>query len=154
MRHCAAAIIAIAALEGGYANAQTGTAAGWKGAYRYAFDGGSTAGGTPISITYDLVLVPGAARGGCRIVATGFQTDERIVCHTTGDDKKLTVTFHGYDDGRTVNRNGVAVYKPGQALFVLKRGEDDTLVTYWDGLRPDLPADAANPGEYFKPAKR
>ena len=154
MRQLAAAMIAIAAVYGGYTTAQAQSAAGWKGAYQYEFDGGRTAGGAPIVITYDLIVTPGAARGGCAVSASGFQTDERIVCHASGDAKALSVSFHGYDDGRTVNKYGVAIYKLGQTLFTLERGEDGKLLTRWDGFRPDLPAKAANPGEYCEPAKR
>lgn len=152
MRQLGAAIIAIAALGG--ADAQAQSTAAWKGAYRYTFDGGKTAGGSPILITYDLVVAPGAARGGCLVSASGFQTDERIVCHAAGDAKALSVTFHGYDDGRTVNKYGVAVYKPGQTLFTLEHGEGGKVLTLWGGFRPDLPASTAGPGEYFKATKR
>ncbi|GLS42656.1 DUF5991 domain-containing protein [Methylobacterium brachythecii] len=154
MRQLGTAILAIAMLGGAHPQAQSGDAAAWKGAYRYAFDGGRTAGGSPILITYDLAVVPGAARGGCLLSASGFQADERIVCHSSGDAKALTVTFHGYEDGRTVNKYGVAIYKPGQTLFTLEREQGGTMLTQWDGFRPDLPAAAANPGEYFKAIRR
>ncbi|GEO97701.1 DUF5991 domain-containing protein [Methylobacterium haplocladii] len=145
-------VIALAALVGfaPQAGAQNGAPPSWKGGYRYAFDGGKTAGGSAIAVTCDLVIVPGAARGGCLLSVSGFQSDKRIVCHATGDARSVDVAFHGYEDGKIVNRYGVAVYKPGQTLLTLKRDENGELQTKWDGFRPDLPADAANPGRYFR----
>ena len=133
--------------------AQSGAAPTWKGCYRYEFDGGRTVGGSAIAITYNLAIVPGAARGGCLLSESGFQSDERIVCHASGDAKALEVSFHRYEDGKTTNKYSVAVYKPGQILFTLERGEGSPMLTRWDGFRPDLPAEAENPGAYLQAIK-
>ena len=155
-RRAGAASIALGALlaTACQALAQGGGAPTWKGGYRYAFDGGKTAGGSPIAVTYELAVVPGAGRGGCLLSSKGFQSDERIVCHTSGDAGTLAVTFHGYEDGRTVSRYGVARYKPGETLLTLKRPDGgDKILTEWGAFRPDLPSEAGNPGVYFEPAK-
>lgn len=156
MRQARAVISVIAALGGsGRTLSETGAAATWKGGYRYAFDGGRTAGGSPILITYDLAFVPGAARGSCLLMSRGFQSDERIVCHASGDAKTLTIAFHGYEDGRMINRYGVAQYEPGAIPFTLQRLDGGgAATTKWEAFRPDLPASAANPAVYFERIER
>ncbi len=115
--------------------AQEGAPKDWQGRYRYEHAAGRTAGGTGIVVNYDLVLRPPDVRNGCVLTRRGFQADETIRCLTRREGQDLTVAFHRYGDGETVNRYGVAVYKPGQPLFTLaKAGE---LVTRWQGLKPD-----------------
>ena len=109
----------------------------WQGRYRYEHDAGLTEGGSSAHVTYELVIGPAGARGGCRLSARGFQTDERIVCQTKPDGQTLTVSFYRYEDGRTVNKYGVAVYKPGESLFTLSRADGAGLLTRWQSLEPD-----------------
>ena len=130
--------------------AEEGAPRGWQGRYHYAHSAGRTAGGTGIVVNYDLLLGPPGARGGCVLTMLGFQTDERILCHTSAEGDGLTVMFHRYPDGRTVNKYGVAVYKPGQPLFTLSRG--DKPVTRWQGLKPDGEG-VAESGPYFARAR-
>ena len=124
---------------------------GWLGRYRWEAEGGRTAGGTGIVVTYDLAIGPAGARGGCVLTAQGFQTDERILCKAEAGARSLTVAFHSYADGRTLNRFGVAVHKPGEPLFTLTR-EATTgaggLTTRLQGLRP-LNEDAPVSGGFF-----
>ncbi len=127
----AAAALATALLAGG-----AGAAGDWQGRYRWEAEGGRTAGGTGIVVTYDLALGPPGARGGCVLTAQGFQTDERILCKAEAGARGLTIAFHSYGDGRTVNRFGVAVHEPGEPLFTLTRGEAGGLTTHLQGLRP------------------
>ncbi|AWN36915.1 DUF5991 domain-containing protein [Methylobacterium radiodurans] len=129
-----AAALASVLLAGG-----AGAAGDWQGRYRWEAVGGRTAGGTGIAVTYDLAIGPPGARGGCLLTAQGFQTDERILCKAEAGARGLTVAFHSYADGRTVNRYGVAVHQPGEPLFTLTReatrGESG-LITRLQGLRP------------------
>ncbi|GJE76831.1 DUF5991 domain-containing protein [Methylorubrum suomiense] len=117
--------------------AAEGESGGWQGRYRYEHDAGLTEGGSSAHVTYDLVIGPDGARGGCVLTARGFQTDERIICHARSDGSILAVSFHRYEDGRTVNKYGVAVYKPGETLFTLSRAAEAGLLTRWGALAPD-----------------
>ncbi len=144
----ALALLALAAVPA----VAEGASRSWQGRYRYEHVAGRTAGGTGIVVTYDLALGPPGARGGCLLTMTGFQTDERLLCQTSAGGGDLTVGFHRYPDGRTLNRYGVAVYKPGQPLFTLSKGADGTIVTRWQGLKPDGEG-VAESGSYFAQAK-
>ncbi len=139
--------LALAASLGGGVQA----ADGWQGHYRYEYDGGRTAGGSGIAVTYDLAIGPPGTRGGCLLSSRGYQTDERIVCHADAAAETLSVTFHGYPDGKLTNRYGVALYKPGQVLFTLKRSGDGRLLTMWEALKPDEKASAS--GVFFEQAR-
>ena len=132
--------------------AQEGAPKDWQGRYRYAHSAGRTAGGTGIVVTYDLVLLPPDVRNGCVLTLRGFQADEKIRCRTRRDGPGLAVAFARYGDGRTVNKYGVAVYKPDQPLFTLAKGAGGTLVTRWQGLKPDGEG-VAESGAYFARVK-
>ncbi|GEL40433.1 hypothetical protein MEX01_10240 [Methylorubrum extorquens] len=127
--------------------AQEGAPKDWQGRYRYEHAAGRTVGGTGIVVNYDLVLLPPDVGDGCVLTVRGFQSDERLRCRTRREGQDLAVTFDRYGDGRTVNRYGVAVYKPGQPLFTLAKG--GALVTRWQGLKPDGQG-VADRGAYFK----
>ena len=129
------------------APAQEGAPKDWQGRYRYEHAAGHTAGGTGIVVTYDLVLLPPDVSDGCVLTVRGFQSDETLRCRTRREGQDLAVTFDRYGDGRTVNRYGVAVYKPGQPLFTLAKG--GALATRWQGLKPDGQG-VADRGAYFE----
>lgn len=138
----AAAALAAVLLAG-----SAGATGDWQGRYRWEAEGGRTAGGTGIVVTYDLAIGSPGTRGGCVLTAQGFQTDERILCKADAGMRDLTVAFHSYADGRTVNRFGVAVHKPGAPLFTLARGEGG-LTTRLQGLRPQAEG-APESGAFF-----
>ncbi|MCP1547806.1 MULTISPECIES: DUF5991 domain-containing protein [Methylorubrum] len=120
--------------------AQEGAPKDWQGRYRYEHVAGRTAGGTGIVVNYDLVMLPPDVRNGCVLTVRGFQSDEALRCRTRRDGQDLVVAFDRYGDGGTVNKYGVAVYKPGQPLFTLAkvaRAKDAALTTRWQGLMPD-----------------
>lgn len=129
------------------ASAQEGAPKDWQGRYRYEHAAGRTAGGTGIVVTYDLVLLPSDVGDGCVLTVRGFQSDETLRCRTRREGQDLTVAFDRYGDARTVNRYGVAVYKPGQPLFTLAKGA--AMATRWQGLKPDGQG-VAESGAYFK----
>jgi hypothetical protein len=115
------------------------------GHYRYEWDGGHTAGGTSIVITYDLTLGPRS----CQLTAQGFQTHEEIRCEVANTDGATIVRFLSYSDGKVVNRYGVAIYKPGQELLRLRAGSGGVLLTELLALKPD--EGAFPPAVRFKP---
>ena len=132
--------------------AQEGAPKDWQGRYRYAHSAGRTAGGTGIVVTYDLVLLPPDLKNGCVLTLRGFQTDETIRCRTRRDGPGLAVAFDRYGDGKTVNKYGVAVYKPDQSLFTLAKEAGGPLITRWQGLKPDGEG-VAGSGAYFARVK-
>lgn len=132
--------------------AQEGAPKDWQGRYRYAHAAGRTAGGTGIVVTYELALLPPDVRDGCILTLRGFQTDETLRCRTRREGQDLSVAFHRYGDGGTVNKYGVAVYKPDEPLFTLAKGAGGRLVTRWQGLKPDGEG-VAGSGAFFARAK-
>lgn len=115
----------------------------WWGSYGYDWDGGRTAGGSGIVVSYRLQLGP----NGCRLSATGFQTDEAIRCTATPRAGVLDIAFRSYANGNVRNQYGVARYRPGERLFSLsnRRG------TIWTGWGSYSPGDDARPlGRHFR----
>lgn len=132
--------------------AQEGAPKDWQGRYRYEHAAGRTAGGTGIVVNYDLVLRPPDVRDGCVLTVRGFQSDETIRCKTRREGQDLAVAFDRYGDGSTVNKYGVAVYKPGQPLFTLAKGAGGKFATRWQGVKPDGEG-VAESGPYFARVK-
>lgn len=116
---------------------------GWSGRYHYAFSDGANAAGTGVTVTYTLVLTPSS----CRFTAEGYQTDETILCSTKAAASGLDVAFKSYDDGKTTDKYGNAVYSVGDPLFSLERS-GGKLLTHWKGY--PLPDEKPHPkGVYF-----
>ncbi|WP_156653222.1 DUF5991 domain-containing protein [Methylobacterium sp. Leaf111] len=120
----------------------------WAGRYLYEHDGGRTVGGSPIVVTYDLDIAPGRGNRDCLLRIEGFQTDETIVCKASGTDERLSVAFHTFGDGRTVNAYGTRLYEVGTNLFEMRRG-GDAVLTQWRALNPSGAGSAAPAGTYF-----
>lgn len=115
------------------------------GHYRYEWEGGRTAGGTGIVVTYDLTLGPRS----CQLTAQGFQTNEQIRCEVANTAQATIVRFVSYGDGKVVNRYGVAVYKPGQELLRLRANGRGAPLTELLALKPD--ESAYPPAIRFRP---
>jgi hypothetical protein len=104
----------------------------WDGVYAYTHDGGRTAGGSPILVTWRLTL-----KGDlCAFHGEGFQTLETFRCDLRATPGGVEVRFLRYPPPSTGNRFGVEVYKPGASLFVLTRS-NGRLLTRWTGFAPD-----------------
>jgi len=118
--------------------------AGWYGRYLYTYEGGETAGGSPIAVRYRLDL----GRGSCLLRAEGFQTDEAIRCVAVPVGGGLAVRFRSFADGSVENMYGVAEYRPGATLLTLRRLRG-RLLTRWAGY--SLPDGKVRPeGIYFR----
>lgn len=119
----------------------------WWGDYRYVWNGGRTAGGSGVVVTYDLHL----AADGCRISARGYQTDQTIRCTAVPRAGVLDIVFRSFGDGALRNQYGVAVYRPGERLFSLsnRRG---TIWTGWGSYSPW--EDDRPPGRHFRKVTR
>jgi len=134
-RWLAGILAAITMAAGGGALAQ-GAPPGldaWTGNYRFEWQGGRSAGGSGIAVTYELRV---SARA-CRLDITGFQTDEHILCEIGADPNTLWVRFRSYADGKLTNRYNVARFRPGQELFQLKRDGGGVPLTAWGALSPE-----------------
>ncbi|WP_294261285.1 DUF5991 domain-containing protein [uncultured Sphingomonas sp.] len=107
---------------------------GWNGTYVFESDLGRDAVGQGYAIGVEHRLTLG--RGGCRLTAEGFQSNEDIRCTATPTANGLRIAFKGYADGGTTNQYGVAQYKPGATLFTLTRGKRG-VVTTWGAYEPD-----------------
>jgi hypothetical protein len=129
------------------APAPSAPAGGWDGVYAYTQDGGRTAGGSPILVTWRLTLKNGA----CEFHGEGFQTLETFQCSAHATPSGLEVRFLRYPPPAKANRFGVEVYKPGAPLFTLSRLEGRVL-TRWTGFVPDEGV-ARSPAPYFSKVK-
>ncbi|MCJ2036644.1 DUF5991 domain-containing protein [Methylobacterium sp. J-068] len=120
----------------------------WAGSYLYEHDSGRTVGGSPILVSYRLEIAPGRGHRDCLLRIEGFQTDETIVCKASGTDEAVSVAFHTFGDGRTVNAYGTRLYDVGAPLFELRRGAGAVL-TQWRGLNPSGAGATPPAGAYF-----
>jgi len=121
----------------------------WVGTYTYSGSAGETAGGTPVSVAYRLVLAD-KTPGEATLVIRGYQTDEALSCEIIETDDRIEVKFRSYASGKTTNEFGVQQYQPGSVLFTLERvgeGKQQKLLTNWKSLRPDMAKSES--GEYF-----
>jgi hypothetical protein len=122
---------------------------GWSGTYVFDADLGRDAVGRGNAIGVEHRLIIGG-RDGCRLMATGFQSDEDIRCTARAGRDGLRVAFKSHGDGSVRNRYGVAQYRPGAVLFTLSRAGRG-IVTTWGSYRPD---GAVKPsGAYFRRAQ-
>lgn len=118
----------------------------WDGHYHYQDQLGQNNGGIPLLIDYELVL----RQEYCELGMQGYQVAEKLLCSTVEEGKVLQVKFTSYANGKITNVYDVAVYKPGEILFILEKSEEksDPLITHWHALKPDA-ADNAS-GVYFQ----
>jgi hypothetical protein len=121
----------------------------WAGTYTYTGSAGETAGGTPVSVAYRLVLDEKHPGEGTLIIR-GYQIDETIRCEIVKTADRIEVKFRSYASGKTTNEFGVQQYQPGGVLFTLERvaeGNQEKLLTNWKSLRPDTAKSES--GQYF-----
>ncbi|MBE7219172.1 MAG: hypothetical protein INR64_11935 [Caulobacteraceae bacterium] len=106
--------------------ARAAPVAPWSGVYTYSLAAGRNAGGDGMVVDYRLSLM----HGGCRLSASGYQTDETILCTAVPVGDRLDVRFRSYGDGKLTDPHGVAGYRPGQSLFALEHRGAAT-ITRW-----------------------
>jgi hypothetical protein len=117
----------------------------WAGQWEYTAPPANSAGGSPISMQYRLVVDDEKAGGSAQLKMQGFQTDQTIVCDIEPTDDRLVLKFRSYANGKAVNEFGVAEYRLGEPLLTLARGRDSQkgrITTEWQGLsgpREDVP---------------
>lgn len=116
----------------------------WQGRYVYEESAGRTAGGSPILVTWTLTI---DAKGGCRIVAQGFQTNSDLRCTAHIDHDRLRVDWLSHADGGQQNQYGVVTHKPGDHLFTLTRS-GGAIETRWGTLTTNI--ENKRPGRYFR----
>lgn len=124
--------------------AATAPTAPWDGVYSYTYDGGRTAGGSPILVTWRLTL----KNGDCQFHGEGFQTLETFQCSAHASPAGLEVRFLRYPPPAAGDRFGVQAYKPGAPLFTLSKS-GGKLLTRWTGFVPDEGA-PRTPAPFFR----
>lgn len=102
------------------------------GDFKYVSTAGPTVAQEETSVTYLLNVSPTK----CSLVATGFQTDEKIRCTAVEQKDATIIKFVSYEDGALLNAYGVEIYKKDAALFSLQE-KDKKIITHWLGLVPD-----------------
>lgn len=121
----------------------------WSGGYTYTYDGGRTAGGSPILVEYRLGIAADPKGKACRLDIEGFQTNQTLLCRLSGSESDATVRFESYGDGSTVNVHGVKEYEVGEGLIALSRTADGRVVTEWLKISPDDTEKFERPGVFF-----
>jgi hypothetical protein len=143
MRAAATCLVVIAIACNGGSRVDT-PATDWAGVWEYAANSGTTAGGSPITLHYQLRVAERGATPEVTLVIRGFQTDETLLGTVDATPDRLTVRFHTYDGGSTLNAYGVAEHHAGDSLITLTREDvqqPDHVTTEWRGLDP--PQDAS-----------
>jgi len=117
----------------------------WVGSYLYEHELGVGSGGVVSFVEYELVL---QKKGQCKLAVLGRQVAEEIHCMLKPlKNSAVAIQFKSYSGGRTMNADGVSIYKVNQRLFSLSK-TPDSLTTKWQGLQPDgIPSQS---GEFFK----
>ena len=127
----------------------------WAGVWEYTSNPGTTAGGSPITLQYQLTVADPSVFPEATLVIRGFQTDETLLGTVDMTPARLTVRFGSYDGGSTLNAYGVAQHRVGDSLVTFTRDDtqgSDTVITEWQGLDP--PQDTMpREGIYFRRAR-
>ena len=95
----------------------------WAGVWEYGSNPGSTAGGSPITMQYQLTIAERGAVPAATLVIRGFQTDETLLGDVDATPTRLTVRFRSYDGGSPLNAYGVAEHHAGESLVTLARDD-------------------------------
>ena len=109
----------------------------WAGTYSFDEDGGKNAGGTPIYIVHELVLMEtdDGLRGTLK--SNGYQTSKDLNITTTVKGNKLKIYFDSYGED-----NVFETYSPGDLLLTLEKrtakGKTE-LLTWWGKFTPVIP---------------
>jgi hypothetical protein len=122
----------------------------WSGVWVYDAALPPTAGGSPVTMRYELTVAEPGKSPAATMTIRGFQTDETLLGDVQVASSTLVVTFRSFGDGRTVNEFGVERYRPGSRLVTLSRESAQGMVTTeWEGLDP--PAQTMpRKGVYFR----
>lgn len=121
----------------------------WAGGYTYTYEGGRTAGGSPITVAYRLGIAADPKGKACRLDIQGFQSNQTLLCRLGGSDTDVTVRFESYGDGSTLNAYGVKQYEVGEGLLTLRRAGDGRILTEWLKITPDDSDRFDAPGVFF-----
>jgi uncharacterized protein DUF5991 len=85
--------------------------------WEYTSNPGSTAGGSPITMQYQLMVAEPSVFPEATLVIRGFQTDETLLGTVEMTPARLKVRFRSYDGGSALNAYGVAEHHAGDALL-------------------------------------
>ena len=109
----------------------------WAGTYTFDEDGGKNAGGTPIFIAHELVLMETDDGLRATIQSNGYQTSKDLVCTAKVTGNKLEIYFESYGEN-----NVFETYSAGDLLLTLEKkvskGKTEIL-TWWGKFTPIVP---------------
>ena len=109
----------------------------WVGTYTFDEDGGKNAGGTPIFIVHELVVME--TDDGLRgtLQSNGYQTSKDLNCSAKVKGAKLEIYFDNYGEN-----NMFETYASGDLLLTLEKrmakGKTE-LLTWWGKFTPIIP---------------
>jgi len=91
--HAAATCLVLVAAACGGGNQVDGRPTNWAGVWEYTSNPGSTAGGSPITMQYQLIVAEPSVFPEAMLVIRGFQTDETLLGTVEMTPTHLTVRF-------------------------------------------------------------
>jgi hypothetical protein len=137
-------LLIMAALVGGCSRVSDGekhaaqAPVSWAGLWEYNAPPAESAGGSPISMQYRLVVDDAKQGGTAQLSIRGFQTDQTILCDVERTNDRIVVKFRSFANGKIVNEYGIAEYREGQPLLTLARSRDQqgqgSVTTEWQRL--------------------
>lgn len=101
----------------------------WGGVYRYNANLGRNAGGTAMSVTYQISIEDGA-NPLAEINADGYQISNTVLCTTRRKGSSIELRFLSYPDGKLENEYGVQLYEKDDVLITLTRVTTSGRTTY------------------------
>jgi hypothetical protein len=141
-------VVLMLALAPGTAGADVAT--GWAGIYEYHAQPSRTFGGSPVTMTYRMVIHPSVS-STATLRIQGYQTDETLICDVSGSESAITLLFRSYANGSTRNVYGVEEFTKAEPLLRLeyqRLGSRFALITEWEGVEPP-DRSVERRGEYF-----
>ncbi|AQT61247.1 DUF5991 domain-containing protein [Cellvibrio sp. PSBB023] len=113
----------------------------WSGTYIYEADYGKNYPGTPMIVSYTLIIDPTS----CLLEISGYQAAQEITCEVLQTKSGIEVHFVAFS--ATSMQNFKDLYRQGDLLFSLEEKQTG-LLTYWKIMNPE--AAIAEDQIYFK----
>lgn len=109
----------------------------WVGTYTFDEDGGKNAGGTPIFIVHELVIMETDDGLRATLQSNGYQTSKDLNCSAKALGNKLQIIFESYGEN-----NVFESYEKGDVLLTLEKKTvkgKPQVVTFWGKFTPVIP---------------
>lgn len=109
----------------------------WVGTYTFDEDGGKNAGGTPIFIVHELVVMETDDGLRATLQSNGYQTSKDLNCSAKVLGNKLQIIFESYGEN-----NVFETYEKGDLLLTLEKKAvkgKAHIITFWGKFTPVIP---------------